>query len=122
MKKSTFVAMILGTIGGVLFALRMCMALISEWNAFTPGVVMGVAGIFVGLVAVIVWRRMEGKQPVQVNGKTFATIVLGIVGALVMGVGMCMVMVGNMLVSGVIIGLIGITALLALIPLCKGLK
>lgn len=122
MKKSTFVAMILGTISGVLFALGMCMALISEWNAFTPGVVMGVAGILVGLVAVIVWRRMEGKQPVQLNGKTFATIVLGIVGALVMGVGMCMVMVWNMLVSGVIIGLIGITALLALIPLCKGLK
>ena len=36
MKKSTFVAMILGTISGVLFALGKCMALISEWNAFTP--------------------------------------------------------------------------------------
>lgn len=37
MKKSTFVAMILGTIGGILFALGMCMALIPEWNAFRPG-------------------------------------------------------------------------------------
>ena len=34
MKKSSFVAMILGTIGGILFALGMCMALIPEWNAF----------------------------------------------------------------------------------------
>lgn len=45
MKKSIFTAMILGTIGGVLFALGMCMALIPEWNAFRPGVVMGAAGV-----------------------------------------------------------------------------
>ena len=30
MKKSTFTAMILGTIGGILFALGMCMALITQ--------------------------------------------------------------------------------------------
>lgn len=42
MKKSSFVAMIMGTIGGIFFALGMCMALIPEWNAFQPGVVMGV--------------------------------------------------------------------------------
>lgn len=42
MKKSNFVAMILGTIGGILFALGMCMALIPEWNAFNQGVVLGV--------------------------------------------------------------------------------
>ncbi len=52
MKKSTFVAMILGTIGGILFALGMCMALIPEWNAFRPGVVMGVIGI-VGIVVLL---------------------------------------------------------------------
>ena len=34
MKKSSFVAMILGTVSGILFALGMCMALISEWDAF----------------------------------------------------------------------------------------
>ena len=32
MKKSSFVAMVLGTIGGVLFALGMCMALIPEYK------------------------------------------------------------------------------------------
>ena len=32
MKKSNFVAMILGTIGMVFFALGMCMALIEEWG------------------------------------------------------------------------------------------
>ena len=44
MKKSTFTAMILGTIGGIFFALGMCMALIPEWNAFQPGVIMGAIG------------------------------------------------------------------------------
>ncbi len=122
MKKSSFVAMILGTIGGVLFALGMCMALIAEWNAFTPGVVLGVIGAVVLLIAVIVWRKMEGKAPIHLSGKTFATILLSVVGALTLGVGMCMVMVWNMLVPGVIVGLIGIIALMALIPLCKGLK
>ena len=32
MKKSTFGAMIAGTVGGLLFALGMCMTLIPEWN------------------------------------------------------------------------------------------
>ena len=35
MKKSTFTAMILGTIGGVLFALGMCMALIPGVECFS---------------------------------------------------------------------------------------
>ena len=47
MKKSNFVAMILGTIGGILFALGMCMALIPEWNAFRQGIIMGAAGLVV---------------------------------------------------------------------------
>ena len=32
MKKSNFFALIMGTIGGVFFALGMCMALVQEWN------------------------------------------------------------------------------------------
>lgn len=58
MKKSSFVAMILGVIGGILFALGMCMALIPEWNAFVPGVVMGAAGVLVLLIMIFVWRKM----------------------------------------------------------------
>ena len=51
-KKSNFVAMILGTIGGILFALGMCMAMIPEWNAFRPGIVMGVIGL-IGIVLLL---------------------------------------------------------------------
>ena len=56
MKKSSFVAMVLGTISGVFFSLGMCMALLEEWNAFKPGVVMGCAGLVLALITVIVWR------------------------------------------------------------------
>ena len=39
MKKSNFVALILGTIGVVFFALGMCMALIEEWGMFNKGII-----------------------------------------------------------------------------------
>lgn len=78
MKRSAFAAMILGTIGGILFALGMCMALVPEWNAFQPGVIMGVIGATVLLVMVLVWRRMENKEPVKLSGKTIGATLIGI--------------------------------------------
>lgn len=122
MKKSTFMAMILGTVGGILFALGMCMALIPEWNAFRPGVVMGVAGAVVLLIMVLVWRKMENKAPVKLSGKTIGATFIGIAGALLFGVGMCLTMVWSHMVAGIIIGLAGIVLLLCLIPFIKGLK
>lgn len=122
MKKSTFVAMILGTIGGILFALGMCMALITEWNAFRPGIIMGVIGLLVLLIMVLVWRRMENKAPIKPSGKTIGATLLGIIGALLLGVGMCLTMVWSQMVIGIVIGLVGIVLLLCLIPFIKGLK
>lgn len=122
MKKSNFVAMVLGTIGGILFALGMCMALIPEWNAFRPGVVMGVIGAVVLLIMVLVWRKMENKSPVRLSGKTIGTVLLGIIGALTLGVGMCLTMVWSNMILGIVIGIVGIVLLLCLIPLAKGFK
>lgn len=122
MKKSSFVAMILGTIGGILFALGMCMALIPEWNAFRPGVIMGVVGAVVLLIMVLAWRKMENKEPIHVSGKTIGTVLLGIAGALLLGVGMCLTMVWSNMILGIVIGIAGIVVLLCLIPLTKGLQ
>lgn len=122
MKKSTFVAMILGTIGGILFALGMCMAMIQEWNAFLPGVRMGVAGMAVLLIMVLVWRKMEKKAPIKLSGKTVVATLMGIVGALLLGVGMCFTMVWSNMIQGIVIGIIGIVILLGLLPFVKGLK
>ena len=122
MKKSTFVAMILGTIGGILFALGMCMALIPEWNAFKQGVVMGVIGAVVLLIMVLVWRKMENKNPIKVSAKTIGTVLWGIIGALALGVGMCLTMVWSHMMIGIVVGIVGIVLLLSLIPMTKGLK
>ena len=122
MKKSTFLAMILGTIGGILFALGMCMVLIPEWNAFRPGIIMGAIGAVVLLVMVLIWRKMENKAPVKLSGKTIGATLIGIVGALLLGIGMCLTMVWSNMVVGIIVGVIGIAVLLCLIPFIRGLK
>lgn len=122
MKKSSFVAMLMGTISGVLFALGMCMALIPEWEAFQQGVIFGGVGLLLGLITLIVWRKMEHKEPIQFSGKTILTIVVGVAGALALGVGMCFSMVWDKMVIGIVIGMVGIVVLLSLIPLVKGIK
>lgn len=122
MKKSSFVALVLGTVSGVLFALGVCMALIPEWNAMQPGVVFGCVGLVLALVTWIVWRRMEHKAPIQITPKTILTVLLGIVGALVLGVGMCFCMVWGRMAAGIALGLVGIVLLLCLIPLTKGIQ
>ena len=122
MKKSSFIAMVLGTVSGVFFALGMCMALISEWGAFRPGVIFGCAGLSLGLITLIIWRKMEHKAPIHFSGKTVLTVIEGIVGALALGVGMCFSMVWGKMVTGIVIGLIGIVVLLCLIPLTKGIN
>lgn len=121
MKKSNFVAMILGTIGMVFFALGMCMALIEEWGMFQQGIVAGVIGLVVLLITIIIWRRMEGKAPIKLNGKTVLTIVVSIFGALLLGVGMCLSMVFGKMIIGIVVGVVGIVVLFMLIPLTKGL-
>ena len=122
MKKSNFVALILGTIGIVFFALGMCMCLLPEWNMATQGVVCGVIGLIVLLATLLIWRRMENKAPIKLDGKTVGAVVVGLVGALLLGVGMCLSMVFAKMVLGIVIGVIGIVVLMMLIPLTKGLK
>lgn len=122
MKKSSFVAMVLGTAGAVLFALGMCMALIPEWHAFQAGIIFGCIGLLLGIVTIIIWRKMEHKEPISISGKTLLTIGVGIAGALALGLGMCFSMIWGKMAVGIIIGLMGIIALLCLIPLTKGIK
>ena len=122
MKKSSFVALLLGTVSIILFALGVCMALISEQNAFRPGVIFGCAGLLLGLITLIVWRKMEHKEPIHISGKVVLTVIAGVIGALALGVGMCFSMVWGRMISGVVIGLLGIVILLCIIPLTKGIK
>ncbi len=122
MKKKDFVTLILSTIGGILFALGMCMALLPEWGAMRQGIVIGVVGAVVLLAMVPVRRRMDGKPAIVFSGKAIGTTLLGIAGAIALGVGMCMTMIWNMMIPGIAVGIVGIVLLLCLIPVIKGLQ
>lgn len=121
MKKSHFVALILGTIGGVFFSLGMCMALIEEWGMKTQGIGCGLMGLLVILLTVLVWRRMEGKAPLKLRPKAIIATLVGLVGALVLGVGLCLCLVFSKMLVGIVVGLMGILLLFMLIPLTVGL-
>lgn len=122
MKKKDFVTLIMSTIGGILFALGMCMALLPEWGVLNQGIVIGVVGIVVLLAMLLVRRKMDGKPAIVFNARAIGITLLGVVGAIVLGVGMCMTMIWNMMVTGIIVGIVGIVLLLCLIPVVKGLE
>lgn len=122
MKKSSFTALLLGTLRGVLFAIGMCMALIAEWNAFTPGVVLGCTGVVLGIATMLIWRKMEHKAPCHLSGRHVRAVLLGVAGAMLLGVGMCFCMVWQRMLPGMLIGVVGIVLLVCLIPLLKGVK
>lgn len=121
MKKKNFVSLILGTIGGLLFAIGMCMCLLPQWNAFSQGVGIGAVGAVFLIAMLLVRRKMEGKPAIRLSGRAVGTAALGVVGALGLGIGMCLVTVWSMMLPGILIGIVGILLLLGLIPLCRGL-
>ncbi len=122
MKKSSFITLILGTVGGVLFALGMCMALLPEWDAFTEGIIFGSAGIVFGIVTALVYCKMEHIKLPKFSGKNIFIAIFAIISALIFGLGMCMCLVWGKIVIGTLIGLLGIIMLISLIPMIKGIK
>ena len=122
MKKSSFVALIMGTVSGVLFALGMCMALLPEWNAFTEGVIFGGVGLVLGVITVLVWCKMENKKLPKLNGKNVFRVVYAVAAVLILGAGMCLCLVWQQFVWGTLVGLLGIVMLIALIPMIKGIQ
>ena len=122
MKKSSFAALLMGTVGGVLFALGMCMALLPEWNAFLEGVIFGGVGLVLGVITLLVWCKMENKKLPKMNGKNLFRIIYTIEAVLILGAGMCLCLVWQQFVWGTLVGLLGIVMLIALIPMIKGIK
>ena len=62
MKKETLLEIILGTIGGLVFAIGMCMCLIAEWNMFTAGVIVALIGFIILLCIIPVYRSTHPKK------------------------------------------------------------
>jgi len=122
MKKKDFVTLMIGMIGTLVFGLGMCMCLIAEWNAFKSGVAVTAVGAMVLLVLALVRWMQAGRPVLHVNGKIAARAAVAIAGALTLGIGMCMVLVWQMFIPGIVVGLIGIVLLMLLIPMIAGLK
>lgn len=122
MKKKNFIMLVLGVVGGMLFSIGLCMCLLPEWNAFKPGVVLTAIGWVVLLTLLAVAMKDKAKSGKKINWKLVGKIAFGVLGALVMGVGMCMILVWNLMLPGILIGVVGIVMLLMLIPMFLGLK
>ena len=123
MEKKSFMTLLAGVVGGLLFSLGMCMCLLPEWGMFKPGIGFGAAGAIVLLGTVIAYRKMKGKEPIRLNAKTILKVIYALFASLVFGSGMCMTMVfEGMMIQGILVGIVGIVLLLCLIPMCFGWK
>ena len=115
MKKETLLQIILGTIGGLVFAIGMCMCLIPEWDLFKAGVIVAIIGFIILLCIMPIYKK---EHPKKVSNKKIEwdlvlTWIIGVVGALIMGFGMSKIMVGNPEKMDMIIGMItGVAGLL----------
>ena len=114
MKKETLLEIILGTIGGLVFAIGMCMCLIPEWNLFKAGVVTAIIGFVLLLCIIPIYRKEHPKKARgPINWELITVFGIGIIGSLLMGFGMSKIMVGTPETADMVIGLItGVVGLL----------
>ena len=127
MKKETLLEIILGTIGGLIFAIGMCMCLLPEWNLFTQGVVVSIVGFITLLCIIPIYRKEHPRKPHgPINWGIVLTFVVGIVGSLIMGFGMSKIMVGeasqNDMIVGLITGVVGLVICVLNYPVYSYIK
>ena len=128
MKKETLLEIILGTIGGLIFAIGMCMCLIPEWHLLTVGIIISIIGLIILLCIIPIYRK---EHPKKVNNKKIdygliLTWTIGIVGSLVMGFGMSKIIVDTPekieIIIGMICGVLGLLVCVLNYPIYSYLK
>ncbi|MBE6144092.1 MAG: hypothetical protein E7169_00750 [Firmicutes bacterium] len=128
MKKETLLEIIFGTIGGLVFAIGMCMCLLPEWNLLKSGIVVSTIGFIVLLCIIPIYRK---DRPKKVNNKKtdwglILTWIIGVVGALIMGFGMSKIMVDSPekmdMIIGMITGVVGLLICVLNYPIYSYLK
>lgn len=127
MKKDTLLEIILGTIGGLIFAIGMCMCLIPEWDMFTVGILISIIGFIILLCIIPAYRK---SHPQKTHGSIQWDIVLawiiGLIGSLIMGFGMSKVMVESAsksdMIVGIITGIIGLVICVLNYPIYSYIK
>lgn len=107
MKKDTLLEIILGTIGGLIFAIGMCMCLLPEWNMFTAGVIVTIIGFIVLLAIIPIYRKSHPKKErTPINWSLLTPWIVGVVGSLIMGFGMSRILVEDASTADMVVGLI----------------
>lgn len=75
MKKKNFVLLLGETASALVFALGMCMCLLSEWNSFQTGIVVTAAGVIAMLIVFALYCKLSGKT-VKANGRVAGIAIL----------------------------------------------
>ena len=127
MKKDTLLEIILGTIGGLVFACGMCMCLIPAWNMFIPGVIISIIGFIILLCIIPVYRSTHPKKEHgPINWSIVLTWIIGVAGALIMGFGMSKAMTGETtgtdMIIGIVVGIVGLIICVLNYPIHAYLK
>ena len=128
MKKETLLEIILGTIGGLIFAIGMCMCLISEWDLFTAGVVVTIIGFIILLCIIPIYRKEHPKKVSnkQTNWGLVLTWIIGVIGSLIMGFGMSKIMADSPdkmdMIIGMITGVVGLLICVLNYPIYSYIK
>lgn len=123
MKKKDFITLILSVIGGLFLSIGMCMSLLPEWDMVNQGKMVGIIGIIILFIMILIRRKMEGKVPIKFNLKTIGIVLFGIISTLILGIGICMIMLNSTyMVQGIVVGIVGIILLICMIPMCKGIN
>ena len=122
MKRSHFINLIICITTGLLFSLGMCMCLLPEWNLFVLGVVFASLGGGALLVFGIITYIKNAKNITPINWKMFGKIVYIVAATLILGLGMCFILVWELLLWGILTGIVGLIMLLFTIPMFFELK
>lgn len=127
MKKETLLEIILGTIGGLVLSIGMCMCLVTEWNMLVPGAVVAAIGFIILLCIIPVYRKEHPRKPRgPINWGIVLTFVVGIVGSLIMGFGMSKILVGEPsqtdMIVGMITGVVGLVICVLNYPIYSYIK
>ena len=122
MSKNQFSKLVVCTVAGLLFSIGLCMCLLPEWDSFNEGVILAsVGGVILLVIGAIAYFK-SNRERTPINWGMFGKVSYAIISSLVLGAGMCLVMVWEQMMVGILLGIVGIVMLLFLIPMFFGLK
>ena len=122
MKKNSFVMLVVLTVLGLMFSVGLCMCLLPEWDLFGLGLVLSIGG-GTGLLIIAVVKILEVVKRIKpINYKFVSKITYLIVSILTLGVAMSMILVWELIIAGIIVGIVAILMLLFSIPIFRGFK